>query len=60
MGIPEKPVEIEQVECEVCLKEIPVSEARSEEASDYVTYFCGLDCYAKWKNQPEKDDNPDN
>jgi hypothetical protein len=44
-------LEIKQVECEVCLKEIPVSGTMSEEVADYVTYFCGLDCYAKWKEQ---------
>jgi hypothetical protein len=31
-----------------------VSEARSEEASDYVAYFFGIECYAKWTAQPEK------
>ena len=39
------------VECTVCLAEIPSSSAKSEEASDYVMYFCGLDCYDKWKNR---------
>ena len=48
--------ELEQVECEVCLKEIPVSEARSEEASGYVAHFCGLDCYDKWRKQQEPTD----
>ena len=33
------------VPCEICLREIPVSEAKSDEASDYVVCFCGLDCY---------------
>lgn len=54
MAKSEQPVEMEQVECEVCLKEIPVSDATSEEVSDYVAYFCGLDCYEKWKKQLEK------
>ncbi|MDT8386699.1 MAG: DUF3330 domain-containing protein [Thiogranum sp.] len=45
------PDETEQVECKVCRKEIPRSEATSDEATDYVTYFCGLDCYEKWKKQ---------
>ena len=44
-------LEIEQVKCEVCLKEIPVSETTSEEVANYVTYFCGLDCYERWKKQ---------
>jgi hypothetical protein len=37
-----------KVSCETCLKEIPESEARSREASDYFAYFCGLDCYQEW------------
>lgn len=50
----QKPTVPEQVECEVCLKEIPASEAKSEEAADYVHHFCGLACYAKWKEQEPK------
>jgi hypothetical protein len=42
------------VECEVCLKEIPISEAKSEEASGYVAHYFGLECYAIWKAQPQK------
>ena len=37
--------------CEVCMKEVPISEAEIEEADDYVRYFCGLECYAKWRAQ---------
>ena len=44
----------ELIQCEVCLKEIPKSEAQSSEASDYVAHFCGLDCYAQWKKQTEE------
>lgn len=44
----------EKVACEVCMKEVPVSEAKSEEATDYVVHFCGLDCYEKWKEQNQK------
>jgi hypothetical protein len=50
--IMEKPTqqpEPEKVKCDVCLKEIPRSEARSAEAVDYVAYFCGLDCYQQWQ-----------
>jgi len=46
----------EKVACKICLKEIPVSEAKSDEASDYVAHFCGLDCYSKWKGQEEKEE----
>jgi len=41
------------VACSVCLKEVPLSEAVNEEATDYVVHFCGLDCYDKWKKQEE-------
>lgn len=47
----------EQISCEICLKEIPASEAKSEEASDYVAHFCGLDCYDKWRNQNPSDND---
>ena len=45
------------VSCEVCLKEIPVSEAKSEEASGYVAHFCGLECYAIWKAQQKSNND---
>ncbi len=44
----------EKVACEVCLKEVPLSEAKQFEAEDYVAHFCGLDCYAKWKQRSDK------
>ena len=47
----EEVVAVELIECDICLREIPVSEAVSCEASDYVTYYCGLECYDKWKKQ---------
>jgi hypothetical protein len=47
----------EKVACEICLKEIPISEAKSEEATDYVLHFCGLECYTKWKEQNNKEKN---
>ncbi len=47
----EIPSDPDRVPCEVCFKEIPVSEAMSEEAVDYVLHFCGLECYAKWEKQ---------
>lgn len=45
----------EMVECKVCLKEVPVSEASSDEARDYVFYFCGDDCYEKWQKQEARE-----
>ena len=50
----DKPVEVEHVACEICLKEVPASEATVPEATDYVVHFCGLECYEKWKNQRNK------
>jgi hypothetical protein len=54
-----RPTETTRVACEVCLKEVPRSEAAVAEARDYVAYFCGLECYEKWKSQrpapPEAD-----
>ena len=44
-----KPRDPDMVACEVCLKEIPLSEAKSSEASDYVLHYCSLECYAKWE-----------
>jgi hypothetical protein len=53
MNKPEKQVEVEvvQVACEVCLKEVPKSVSKVDEASDYVLYFCGIDCYEKWREE---------
>ncbi len=45
------PIELETLSCELCLKEIPVSEAKSAEATEYVLYCCGLDCYQRWLTQ---------
>jgi hypothetical protein len=46
-----KPTREEIVSCEICLKEIPVSEAASTEGADYFLYFCGTECFAKWEEQ---------
>jgi hypothetical protein len=45
---PSSPV-CEVIACEICLKEIPRDLAKSEEASGYVHYFCGEDCFARWQ-----------
>ena len=50
----ENPVIVETVACDICIKEIPKSEAAIDEARDYVLYFFGLDCYAKWQDEKEK------
>jgi hypothetical protein len=43
-----EPIEPPRVKCEICLKEIPSSEAHCAEVEDYVLYFCGVDCYREW------------
>ena len=51
-----QPANETKVKCEVCLKEIPQSEAKSAEAIDYVLYFCGLDCYERWQTNNRMDE----
>ena len=45
------------IECSICLKEVPESEAKIAEAQDYIRHFCGIDCYKKW--QDTKDQHKD-
>lgn len=53
-----------KIQCHVCLKEVPASEAVSSEAEDYVLNFCGLDCFNQWekssrdytRNEPFRED----
>jgi hypothetical protein len=40
-----------QASCAVCEHEVPLSEAVVREASDYMAYFCGLECYERWRKQ---------
>lgn len=42
-----------KINCEICLKEVPQSEAKTSEAEEYVIWFCGLECYEKWKNSKD-------
>lgn len=41
----------ELISCEICLKSIPQQGSKSVETTDYVAYFCGLDCYDVWLRQ---------
>lgn len=50
-----KLTDVELVKCEVCLKEVPKSEAQNAEARDYVAYFCGLECYEEWAAEQRKE-----
>ena len=40
--------------CEICIEEIPVSEAKNDEASDYVVFLYGLECYKTWSEQERR------
>lgn len=53
------PAEPRQLSCEVCLKEIPASGARSAEVGDYVAHFCGLECYRQWQAKAPAGAPPD-
>jgi hypothetical protein len=44
-----KPDDIELLECEVCLKEIPPGSDEYHETDDYVQHYCGIECYQLWK-----------
>lgn len=57
MTTSDKRTESELVACDVCLKQVPKSEAIAPEAADYFAHFCGLECYEKWKNQRKKPNN---
>lgn len=58
MATLDKPVEVPQVACEVCLREVPATEAIVAEAVDYVVNFCGLECYGIWKRRSEVGEPP--
>jgi len=49
--------DVSEVQCAVCLKMIPKSEAKTVKAIDYVMYFCGLQCFEKWATQRRKDEH---
>ncbi len=42
------------IPCDVCEKEVPLSEALTSEAEDYVMYFCGVDCLEHWRKKAEQ------
>lgn len=55
MSPTEKTLELVQVACEICLREVPTSGVRNEENGDYVLYFCGLDCYRQWREKADRE-----
>jgi hypothetical protein len=49
-------VTIQHLSCQVCLSEVPLSEAGSEEATDYLIFYFGLDCFDKWRHLADGDE----
>jgi len=43
------PVWKARAQCAVCGIEVPLDEVVVPEATDQLTYLCGLDCYARWR-----------
>jgi len=43
-----------KIPCEVCEKEVPLSEAFTSEAETYVLYFCGVECLGEWRKRAEQ------
>ena len=41
-------VKVDTIACATCLEEIPRSVKKNAEADEYVSNYCGLDCYQKW------------
>lgn len=50
--------ETEVVICEICRKEVPMTEAVMPEVADYVVQFCGLECYQLWRQKFGSDEQP--
>lgn len=41
--------------CEECCAQVPGDEAITEEGTEYVMYFCGIDCYDTWHRRCGED-----
>lgn len=46
-----RPVAPKKVSCEVCRKQLPATDGIRHEVSDYVMWFCGMDCYKTWRRR---------
>jgi hypothetical protein len=47
---PPEPQAPEQVTCEICHRQLPAEEALRREVDDYVLWFCGQDCFTRWRS----------
>ena len=52
--LPDKPEAPDTIACSICRKEVPLSEAFTTEAEDYVLYFCGIECFDQWHKEAEQ------
>ncbi len=55
MSTPTKADDRPLVNCEICAKLVPASEAKVPEAVDYFVHFCGLECYDLWQKKIQQD-----
>jgi YHS domain-containing protein len=44
----------DRVACQVCGRELPVSEALVSEARDYIYHFCSNECLARFEQQARR------
>lgn len=54
MAMP-KPIEVEKLGQDICMREIPKSELGISEADDYILHFCGTEYYAQHAKDSQKD-----
>lgn len=48
---PDKPQPVPDiVNCAVCRKDIPRTDALKDEGDEYIRWFCGFDCYHQWQH----------
>lgn len=48
---PELPGDPPDSHCAACGENLVPAQSQSVEVQDYVLYFCGLDCYQKWRHE---------
>jgi adenine-specific DNA methylase len=41
---------MEPLDCNLCLREVPLDEQHNSEGLDYVANYFGLECLARWQN----------
>lgn len=46
------------IQCAVCHKEIPRTEALSVEGKEYAYHFCGQGCFTQWEQKNKEKNTP--